>query len=77
MSLTVPDPIAESIPRRTTRSAAVPDDPLRFEAWWPNEDSPLEDLILLRPDDERLSVKAEVAGAVSARLRCTGSWTVG
>ena len=37
---------------------------MRFEAYWPNEDSPLEDLILLRPDDERLSVKAEIAGGI-------------
>ena len=41
-----------------------PDDPLRFEAYWPNEDSPLEDLVVLRGEDERLSVKAEVAGGV-------------
>ena len=56
--------------------AAAPDDPLRFEAYWPNEDSPLEDLILLRSDDERLSVKAEVLGA-SERWRCIGCWKVG
>ena len=60
----VPDPIAEIDPHATLRFADPPDDPLRFEAYWPNEDSPLEDLILLRPDDERLSVKAEVAGGV-------------
>ena len=62
--LDVPDPIAEIDPHAALRLAAPPDDPLRFEAWWPNEDSPLEDLIVLRPDDERLSVKAEVAGGV-------------
>ena len=60
----VPDPIAEIDPHATLRFADPPDDPLRFEAYWPNEDSPLEDLILLRSDDERLSVKAEVAGGV-------------
>ena len=62
--LDVPDPIAGVDPLAELRQAAPPDDPLRFEAWWPNEDSPLEDLIVLRPDDERLSVKAEVAGGV-------------
>ena len=60
--LTIANPRAEIDPHAELRFAAPPDDPLRFEAYWPNEDSPLEDLILLRPDDERLSVKAEVAG---------------
>ncbi len=64
--LDVPDPIAEIDPHAELRLAEPPNDPLRFEAWWPNKDSPLEDLILLRPDDERLSVKAEVAGGVGA-----------
>ena len=63
--LDVPDPIAEIDPHAALRYAAAPDDPLRFEAYWPNEDSPLEDLVVLRGDDERLSVRAEIAG---------GSW---
>ena len=60
--LTIANPRTEIDPHAELRFAAAPDDPLRFEAYWPNEDSPLEDLILLRPDGERLSVKAEVAG---------------
>ena len=60
----VPDPLAGINPHAGLRRDGPPDDPLRFEAYWPNEDSPLEDLILLRSDDERLSVKAEVAGGV-------------
>ena len=60
----VPDPIAEIDPYAELRRSARPDDPLRFEAWWPNEDSPLEDLVVLRGDDERLSVRAEIAGGV-------------
>ena len=64
MSLACPIRLHETNPLAELRQAAPPDDPLRFEAWWPNEDSPLEDLILLRPDDERLSVKAEVAGGI-------------
>ena len=60
----VPDPVEGIDPYTELRLAAPPDDPLRFEAYWPNEDSPLEDLILLRSDVERLSVKAEVAGGV-------------
>ena len=62
--LDVPDPNAEIDPHAELRVPGPADDPLRFEAWWPNEDSPLEDLILLRSDDERLSVKAEVAGGI-------------
>ena len=62
--LKVSDPVEGIDPHAELRLAGPPDDPLRFEAYWPNEDSPLEDLILLRSDDERLSVKAEVAGGV-------------
>ena len=62
--LDVPAPLASIDPRAPLRFAAPPDDPLRFEAYWPNEDSPLEDLVLLRADDERLSVRAEIAGGV-------------
>ena len=62
--LTIPNPIADIDPLAELRMPAEPDDPLRFEAYWPNEDSPLEDLILLRPDDERLSVEAWVEGGV-------------
>ena len=62
--LEVPDPTERIDPHTALRFVAPPDDPLRFEAYWPNEDSPLEDLILLRSDDERLSVRAEVAGGV-------------
>ena len=62
--LTVPSPMAEIDPHAELRLAGPPDVPLRFEAYWPNEDSPLEDLIVLRPDDERLSVKVEVAGGI-------------
>ena len=61
-TLAVADALAAVNPSAPLRFAPPPDDPLRFDAYWPNEDSPLEDLILLRPDDERLSVKAEVAG---------------
>ena len=60
----VPDPIVEIDPHAALRYAAAPDDPLRFEAYWPNEDSPLEDLVVLRGEDRRLSVKAEIAGGV-------------
>ena len=62
--LAVPDPLVGIDPHAALRFAAPPDDPLRFEAYWPNEDSPLEDLVLLRADDERLSVRAEIAGGV-------------
>ena len=60
--LDVPDPIAGIDPYAALSPAAAPDDPLRFEAYWPNEDSPLEDLVVLRSEDERLSVRAEIAG---------------
>ena len=62
--LDVPDAVAGVDPRGELRFAALPDNPLRFEAYWPNEDSPLEDLVVLRGEDERLSVEAEVAGGV-------------
>ena len=62
--LTAPDPLAGIDPHAALRYAAAPDDPLRFEAYWPNEDSPLEDLVVLRGEDERLSVRAEVSGGV-------------
>ena len=62
--LDVLDPIAEIDPRAALRRAGPPDDPLRFEAYWPTEDSPLEDLVVLRGEDERLSVRAEVAGGL-------------
>ena len=62
--LDVPDPIAGIDPYAALSAAVAPDDPLRFEAYWPNEDSPLEDLVVLRGEDERLSVRAEVTGGV-------------
>ena len=62
--LIVPDPIAGVDPRASLRFTAPPNDSLRFEAYWPNEDSPLEDLVVLRGEDRRLSVRAEVAGGV-------------
>ena len=62
--LAIPSPLAGIDPLAALRMLAVPDDPLRFEAYWPNEDSPLEDLVVLRGEDERLSVKAWVAGGV-------------
>ena len=62
--LDVPDAVAGVDPRAALRRAAPPDDPLRFDAYWPNEDSPLEDLVVLRGEDQRLSVRAEVAGGV-------------
>ena len=58
------DPVSGIDPHAALSLAAAPDDPLRFEAYWPNEDSPLEDLVVLRGEDERLSVRAEVAGGV-------------
>ena len=60
--LTIPNPTAGINPRAALRFPPVPKDPLRFEAYWPNEDSPLEDLVVLRGEDERLSVEAWVAG---------------
>ena len=60
--LMIPDPAADIDPLAALRFPPAPDDPLRFEAWWPNEDSPLEDLVVLRGEDERLSVEAWVAG---------------
>ena len=62
--LVVPDPISGVDPLAELRFPAAPDDPLRFEAYWPNEDSPLGDLVVLRGEDERLSVEAWVAGGV-------------
>ena len=62
--LEVPDAVEGIDPHAALRFAAAPHDPLRFEAWWPNEDSPLEDLVVLRGEDRRLSVKAEIAGGV-------------
>ena len=62
--LTIPNPLADIESLAELRFPPLPDDPLRFEAYWPNEDSPLEDLILLRSDDERLSVEAWVEGGV-------------
>ena len=55
--LDVPDAVAGVDPRAALRRAAPPDDPLRFDAYWPNEDSPLEDLVVLRGEGERLSVR--------------------
>ena len=60
--LTIPNPIAGIDPLARLRFPPTPDDPLRFEAYWPNEDSPLEDLVVLRGEERRLSVKAWVAG---------------
>ena len=60
--LTIPNPLADIDPLAELRFPAAPDDPLRFTAYWPNEDSPLEDLVVLRGEDERLSVEAWVAG---------------
>ena len=60
--LTIPNPLTEIDPLAKLRFPPVPNDPLRFEAYWPNEDSPLEDLVVLRGEDERLSVEAWVAG---------------
>ena len=62
--LTIPNPLAGVDPLARLRFPSVPNDPLRFEAYWPNEDSPLEDLVVLRGEDERLSVEAWVAGGV-------------
>ena len=62
--LDVPDAVGSVDPRGELRFAALPDNPLRFDAYWPNEDSPLEDLVVLRGEGERLSVRAEVAGGV-------------
>ena len=61
-ALSVPDVLDGLDPFAALRYPPVPADPLRFEAWWPNEDSPLEDLVVLRGEDERLSVEAWVAG---------------
>ena len=60
--LTIPNPLAGIDPLARLRFPAAPNDPLHFEAYWPNEDSPLEDLVVLRGEDERLSVEAWVAG---------------
>ena len=60
--LVIPNPLADIDPLAKLRYPPVPDDPLRFEAYWPNEDSPLEDLVVLRGEDRRLSVDAWVAG---------------
>ena len=60
--LDVPDAVGGVDPCGALRFAGPPDDPLRFDAYWPNEDSPLEDLVVLRGEDERLSVRAEVSG---------------
>ena len=60
--LTIPSPLADIEPLAELRFPPAPDDPLRFEAYWPNEDSPLEDLVVLRGEGERLSVRAEIAG---------------
>ena len=63
-ALSVPDVLDGLDPFAPLRYPPVPTDPLRFEAYWPNEDSPLEDLVVLRGEDERLSVEAWVAGGV-------------
>ena len=62
--LAIPNPLADIDPLAKLLYPSRPSDPLRFEAWWPNEDSPLEDLVVLRGEDERLSVEAWVAGGV-------------
>ena len=61
--LMIPDPAADIDPQANLRFPSTPDDLLRFEAYWPNEDSPLEDLVVLRGEDERLSVEAWVDAA--------------
>ena len=63
-TLTIPNPIDGLDPAEPLRMPSARADPLRFEAYWPNHDSPLEDLILLRSDDQRLSVRTEIAGGV-------------
>ena len=46
--LAIPNPLADIDPLARLRYPSRPSDPLRFEAYWPNEDSPLEDLVVLR-----------------------------
>ena len=60
--LTIPNPLTDIDPLTKLRFPPIPGNPLRFDAYWPNEDSPLEDLVVLRGEDERLSVKAWIAG---------------
>ena len=60
--VTIPNPVAGLDPLTDLSLLGVPEDPLRILAYWPNKDSPLEDLVVLRGDDKRLSVRAEVSG---------------
>ena len=60
--LSMPNPMFGVDPLVAVRQPAEPDDPLRIVAHYPNEDSPLDDLVVLRGKSERLSVRAEVAG---------------
>ena len=62
--LTIPDPLADVDPYAELRTPPPPDAPLRFDAVWPNEYSPLDDLVVLRGDDQFLSVRARVADGV-------------
>ena len=62
--LTIPNPLADVDPKAELRTSPPPETPLRFDAVWPNEYSPLEDLVVLRGDDQFLSVRARVTGSV-------------
>ena len=62
--LTIPAPLADVDPKAELRTSPPPQTPLRFDAVWPNEYSPLDDLVVLRGDDQFLSVKARVTGGV-------------
>ena len=60
----VPAPLPEVDAAAPLRFADPPDAPLRIERYWPNEDSPLEDLVVLRGADQFLSVRAHVSGGI-------------
>ena len=61
-TLAVPDALAGVNPSTSLHFAPPPADPLRFGAYFPNEDSPLSDLVVLRGEERRLSVSAEIFG---------------
>ena len=50
-ALAVADALGDVNPSVPLRFAPTPDDPLRFGAYFPNEDSPLSDLVVLRGEE--------------------------
>lgn len=60
--LAIPDPLVDVDPSGEPRMLPRQGAPLDFDAVWPNEYSPLDDLVVLRGADQYLSVRARISG---------------